>query len=44
VVVSASASPGARHVIAVMAANGPMSQPRGAIFLRYATLAFETRG
>jgi hypothetical protein len=44
VVVSASAVPGARHVVAVMGANGPMSMARGAIFLRYATLAFETRG
>ena len=44
VVVSPSATPGARHVIAVMAANGPLSMARGGIFLRYATLAFETRG
>ena len=44
VVVSQSAVPGARHVIAVLAANGPLAQPRGVIFLRYATLAFETRG
>jgi hypothetical protein len=44
VVVSPSAVPGARHVIACLAANGPMSLPRGGIFLRYATLAFETRG
>jgi hypothetical protein len=44
VVVSPSAVPGARHVIAVLAANGPLSAARGGIFLRYATLAFETRG
>ncbi|HLF78073.1 MAG TPA: hypothetical protein VJB57_11360 [Dehalococcoidia bacterium] len=44
VVVSPSAVPGTRHVIACMAANGPMSLPRGGIFLRYATLAFESRG
>jgi hypothetical protein len=44
VVVSPSAVPGAKHVIAVLAANGPLAQPRGVIFLRYATLAFETRG
>jgi hypothetical protein len=43
VVVSPSAVPGTKHVIAVMAANGPMAVPRGGIFLRYATLAFETR-
>jgi hypothetical protein len=39
-----NATPGTRHVIAVLAANGPMALPRGVIFLRYATLAFETRG
>jgi hypothetical protein len=44
VVVSQSAVPGAQHLIAVLAANGPLAQPRGVIFLRYATLAFETRG
>jgi hypothetical protein len=44
VVVSANAQPGARHVIACLAANGPFGLPRGGIFLRYATLAFETRG
>jgi hypothetical protein len=44
VVVSPSAVPGAKHVIAVLAANGPFALPRGVIFLRYATLAFETRG
>jgi hypothetical protein len=44
VIVSSSAVPGARHVIAVLAANGPLAVPRGAVFLRFATLAFETRG
>lgn len=44
VVVSQSVTPGARHVIACLAANGPFGVPRGGIFLRYATLAFETRG
>ncbi len=39
--VSAKAQPGARHVIAVLAVNGPLAMPRGGIFLRYATLAFE---
>ena len=43
VVVSPNAVPGTKHVIAVLAANGPMAVPRGGIFLRYATLAFETR-
>jgi hypothetical protein len=44
VVVSPSAVPGARHVIACLAANGPFAEARGGIFLRYATLAFESRG
>jgi hypothetical protein len=44
VVVSPSAVPGVRHVIACLAANGPLALPRGVIFMRYATLAFETRG
>jgi hypothetical protein len=43
VVVSPSAEPGKRHVIACLAANGPLARPGGAIFFRYATLAFETR-
>lgn len=42
--VNASAAPGARHVIACLAVNGPLAEPRGGVFLRYATLAFETRG
>jgi hypothetical protein len=43
VTVSTSAVPGARHVIACLAANGPLARPGGGIFMRYATLAFETR-
>ena len=42
VIVSRSAVPGARHVIACLAANGPLAAPRGPVWLRYATLAFET--
>ena len=42
--VSPSATPGARHVIAVLVANGPLAEPRGGIFLRYATVAFESPG
>jgi hypothetical protein len=41
---SESAVPGEQHVIAVMSANGPLALPRGGVFLRFATLAFETRG
>ena len=43
VVVSASAVPGSKHVIACLAANGPLARPGGGIFMRYATLAFELR-
>jgi len=42
--VSAKAVPGAKHVIACLVANGPLAEPRGCIFMRYATLAFESRG
>jgi hypothetical protein len=40
--VSARAVPEAKHVIACLAVNGPLAQPGGNIFLRYATLAFES--
>ncbi len=39
--VSTKAQPGTRHVIACLVANGPLAEPRGGIFMRYATLAFE---
>ena len=42
--VSQSAVPGARHTIACLVGNGPLGEPRGGIFLRYATLAFESPG
>ena len=42
--VTANAQPGEKHVIAVLAVNGPLAEPRGGVFLRYATLAFESRG
>jgi len=42
--VSAKAVPGERHVIACLVVNGPLAEPRGGIFIRYATLAFETSG
>ena len=41
VLVSSSAQPGARHVIACLAVNGPLARPGGGIFLRYARLEFE---
>ena len=42
--VSAKAAPGERHVIACLVANGPLAEPRGGIYMRYATLAFESPG
>lgn len=43
VMVTRNAEPGARHVIACIAANGPMGKPNGGIFMRFANLAFEWR-
>jgi len=42
--VSANVTAGARHVIACLLANGPLAEPRGGVYMRYATLAFESRG
>jgi hypothetical protein len=42
--VSPKASPGEKHVIACLVANGPLAEPRGGIYIRYATLAFEAAG
>jgi hypothetical protein len=41
--VANKAVPGAKHVIACLVANGPLAEPVGGVFLRYATLAFESR-
>ena len=38
---SGSAQAGARYLIACLVLNGPLAQPRGGVFMRYATLAFE---
>jgi hypothetical protein len=43
VLVTRTAEPGKRHVIACIAANGPFGKPNGGIFMRYAYLAFEWR-
>jgi hypothetical protein len=40
--ISNSAVPGSRYAIACLVANGPLAEPRGGIFMRYATLALET--
>ena len=42
--ISRSAVPGEKHVIACLAANGPLAKPFGGVFVRYATLAFEMPG
>ena len=39
-----SAAPGEKHVIAVLVLNGPLAEPRGGIWMRFATLAFESTG
>ena len=38
-----AAQPGGQHTIALLAVNGPLAAPGGAIFVRYANLAFEWR-
>ncbi|MCH9040350.1 MAG: hypothetical protein IIC23_13310 [Chloroflexi bacterium] len=43
VVLSADPKPGDKHTIALLAVNGPLAAPGGAVFVRYATLAFEWR-
>jgi hypothetical protein len=42
--VSASATPGERHVIACLTVNGPLAEPRGGVWMRYALLVFESSG
>jgi hypothetical protein len=41
--VSAKAESGVKHSIACLVINGPLAEPRGGVFMRYATLAFESR-
>ena len=43
VVVSAEPQPGAQHTIALLAINGPIAAPGGAVFVRWAHLGFEWR-
>lgn len=43
VVISTEPQPGDQHTIALLAMNGPIGAPGGAVFVRYATLAFEWR-
>lgn len=37
-----SAVPGDKYTIACLVANGPLAEPRGSIFMRFAYLAFES--
>ena len=43
VLITVDAQPGESHTIARLAANGPLAAPGGAVFVRYANLAFEWR-
>jgi hypothetical protein len=43
VVVTTEPRPGQQHTIALLAMNGPIAAPGGAVFVRWATLAFEWR-
>lgn len=43
VVLTADPKPGDKYTIALLAANGPLAAPGGAVFVRYASLAFEWR-
>ena len=43
VLVAEPGRPGGAHLIAVLVANAPLGEPVGAIFMRHATLAFETQ-
>jgi hypothetical protein len=43
VTVSSDPHPGDQHTISLLAVNGPLAAPGGAVFVRYATLAFEWR-
>ena len=43
VMISTEAQPGDQYTLALLAVNGPLARPGGAVFVRYATLAFEWR-
>ena len=43
VLVEEPGEPGKEHVIAVLVANAPLGEPVGGIFMRHATLAFESQ-
>jgi hypothetical protein len=43
VLITTEPQAGQQYTIALLAANGPLGEPGGAIFVRYASLAFEWR-
>ena len=43
VLVTTEPQPGQQYTIALLAVNGPLGQPGGGVFVRYAFLAFEWR-
>jgi len=43
ILITTEPRPGEQHTIALLAANGPLAAPGGAVFVRYANLAFEWR-
>jgi hypothetical protein len=43
VVVTTDPEPGQQYTIALLAVNGPLGEPGGTVFVRYAFLAFEWR-
>jgi hypothetical protein len=43
VLITTDPQPGQTYTIALLAANGPLAAPGGAVFVRYAFLAFEWR-
>ena len=43
VVVTTEPQPRQQYTIAVLAVNGPLGQPGGGVFVRYASLALEWR-
>ena len=44
VMITGDAQPGAKHTIAILAINGPLGAPGGAVHVRYANLGFEWSG
>jgi hypothetical protein len=43
VLVTTASQPGQQYTIVLLAVNGPLGEPGGTVFVRYASLAFEWR-